>query len=153
MADALLRELHESTHLGGEKRMMAALQPQFVSKGLAQKAQDTVRRCPTCLKVRLQDPRSALERTSSSCPVYPLGSEGSWTFCLDTSQPSETRTPHRRHKGQMDSHQPTRWPKAKTETGWRCLTFVMVLSGTLAMLPLRGLDHPKICMDSIGKLT
>ncbi|XP_021100141.1 uncharacterized protein LOC110345774 [Heterocephalus glaber] len=50
VAHTLLRELHESTHLG-EKRMMAALRPHFVSEGLAQKAQDMVRRCPTCLKV------------------------------------------------------------------------------------------------------
>lgn len=50
VADTLLSELHESAHLG-EKRMMAVLQPHFVSRRLAQKVRDRVRRCPTCLKV------------------------------------------------------------------------------------------------------
>lgn len=50
VADTLLNELHESTHLG-DKRMMALLRPHFVSRELAQKARDKVRRCPTCLKV------------------------------------------------------------------------------------------------------
>ncbi|XP_021108460.1 uncharacterized protein LOC110347717 [Heterocephalus glaber] len=43
----------------------------------------------------------------------------------------------------MEGYQPTRRPKAKIGVGWRCFAFMIIFSGTLAVLPPRGLDHTK----------